>query len=54
MKQRKETPKSSDLPIYCLLYTSMAAFRTRHPGVVIKIVNGTSSELAEMLSLIHI
>ena len=26
----------------------MAAFRTRHPGVVIKIVNGTS-ELAEML-----
>ena len=27
----------------------MAAFRTRHPGVVIKIVNGTSSELAEML-----
>ena len=27
----------------------MAAFRTRYPGVVIKIVNGTSSELAEML-----
>ena len=27
----------------------MAAFRTRHPGVVIKIVNGTSSELAEMV-----
>lgn len=27
----------------------MAAFRTRHPGVVIKIVNGTSSEPAEML-----
>ena len=27
----------------------MAAFRTRHPGVVVQIVNGTSSELAEML-----
>ena len=26
-----------------------AAFRTHHPGVAVKIVNGTSSELAEML-----
>ena len=32
----------------------MAAFRTRHPGVVIKIVNGTSSELAEMLMTRHL
>ena len=26
-----------------------AAFRTRHPGVAVRIVNGTSSELAEMV-----
>ena len=41
-------PISHDAVSYTHL-RMMAAFRTRPPGVVIKIVHGTSSELAVML-----